>query len=178
MSNAQLTGGTGDVNPQVLTIQLVQSGANVDTIRAVPIPVPRLNSQANKSLVFELLQVVCVIHRLPNVDALNQNQQAIATIGLGTVAAGTGFPQTIFQSRFNSEGNGVPLTSAVWFNMKDKTSFRDGSGRGILIASDNLVFRLRGINMLFPNIADFRLLYRFKQVALQEYLGIVASQLQ
>ena len=59
----------------------------------------------------------------------------------------------------------------------------DGAGHGVLIATDNVYFSLLynaiptdGIAVQFTIGGGCDLLYRFKEVGLKEYIGIVQSQ--
>lgn len=61
--------------------------------------------------------------------------------------------------------------------------FTDGAGHGILIATDNIFLTIvaqgasiDGVSYNFAGQGRVDLLYRFKEITLQEYIGIVQSQ--
>src|SRR3546814_5469238 len=66
---------------------------------------------------------------------------------------------------------GFALTSRV--NEFDLT---DGSGRGILVATGSLYLNLNTVNTGRINYVHAKIIYRLKNVTLQEYVGIVQSQ--
>src|SRR3546814_10822105 len=66
---------------------------------------------------------------------------------------------------------GFALTSRV--NEFDLT---DGSGRGILVATDSLYLNLNTVNTGRINYVHAKIIYRLKNVTLQEYVGIVQSR--
>jgi hypothetical protein len=52
----------------------------------------------------------------------------------------------------------------------------DNAGHGILIATDSIYGQVNSANTATTNTVYFKLLYRFKEVNLIEYVGIVQSQ--
>ena len=82
----------------------------------------------------------------------------------------TFFNQGIFQNNTATITGTVSTKRKAYFQ-----NYSDGAGHGILVATDSLFFRVKSTNVR-SNIADFRVYYRFKEVALAEYIGIVQSQ--
>jgi len=66
-----------------------------------------------------------------------------------------------------------PIAATVRLYRKD---FTDGAGHGFLIGTDSIFARLSSVATGIPNVANIRLLYRWKSVPLAEYIGIVQSQ--
>ena len=52
----------------------------------------------------------------------------------------------------------------------------DGAGHGFLVASDNIYLQVSSIASGIVNSANVKILYRWKDVSVQEYVGIVQSQ--
>lgn len=52
----------------------------------------------------------------------------------------------------------------------------DGAGHGVLVATDNIYITMNTNGWQGAANADFKILYRFKEVSLVEYIGIVQSQ--
>ncbi len=52
----------------------------------------------------------------------------------------------------------------------------DDTGHGVLVATDNIFIQCFSSSALNPITASARLFYRWKNVSLAEYIGIVQSQ--
>lgn len=85
------------------------------------------------------------------------------------------------------DNNGVPEGIRPFSTDADSVEYHDltdGAGHGVLIATDNIFLNVQVTNAAFNNVtadaisATFNcdILYRFKEVKLQEYIGIVQSQ--
>lgn len=72
-----------------------------------------------------------------------------------------------------SDNLGIP---PFFENRIYRKNFSDGAGHGYLIATDSIFARLFTGGTGVANTAYIRLLYRFKEVDLAEYIGIVQSQ--
>lgn len=177
----QLTGGSGDVNPQVLTISVAQSAANTGTAIAINLPIPRYPTTQNKNLVIEALGVQ-YFHLNREVTALPATSVGDCITlttrpnAPGTIQEQLSDPRTISEFYvFNSHVGGVAaqdieLQSMAWDDLTDE------AGHGILIATDVLYVALQSFNRGLPMLAVVKLLYRWKEVGLSEYIGIVQSQ--
>lgn len=176
-----LTGGTGDVSPQYLSGKAKQSGSDVLTSVAIPLPINRYPQGGRESVtIMEVLRLYADIPLLP-ISAGPGNllieiffstkdpQGAILEIGDPEVFAKLGTRQSQAQA------------TAVGFVMihQDKPlmwDFTDGAGHGVLLATDTIYATTRSFNTGFPNEIEWKMLYRFKTVSLAEYIGIVQSQ--
>jgi hypothetical protein len=54
----------------------------------------------------------------------------------------------------------------------------DGAGHGLLIATDNIFMTVYSTNTGVANEVGCKILYRWKNVSVEEYIGIVQSQTQ
>jgi len=198
-----LTGGTGDVNPQWYRLitptvsQTTAASAGISTQATFPLPVVRKGQLAGKVTVVELLKV-----RWGNQlgFATNIQQNAIYTLSayLSTKApqpTGAGLapfsslsdPSIVdFVSVTTAIGVSVAINLLAFSSDNETPNFHDltdGAGHGILIATDNIYLSMQllsssidGGSYTATGISNAALLYRFKDVTLTEYIGIVQSQ--
>lgn len=170
-STKELTGGTGDVNPQLLHVRVTQQTTDLNTILQIPIPLQRISSRGTRSLVFELLQISFDFGTLtPDADStifavVSTDPQALENSG-----------RVLGSQRYYNMFHGSPTTGVLNTWGIKTTNLNDGAGHGVLVAVDNLFMRVDSANTGGINVVDFRLLYRQKEVSLQEYIGIVQSQ--
>ncbi len=169
-TSKELTGGTGDVNPQILTTTATQTGADVETQIEIPLPIPRYSSKPNRAIVLEALKVFWVWKNIPAVASSTQ-QAVLSTSGSEDLLVST---QTFAVTALD-----VNLATSVGFHIQDRvssTDLTDGAGHGILIGTDSIFLTVASDLTTVVNIVTARLLYRYKEVSLTEYIGMVQSQ--
>jgi len=159
-----LTGGTKDVNPQILKKSFAMT-SDTNLSVEVPLPVQRLNNK-NRSMVMEILRVGWTF------DA---NDGATHThLGIATQAAPSG--TTAFKGnegyiiQFHKRYNKIVGPDQVqnWFDLTD------GQGHGVLVATDKIYLIANGGASNTKEVLC-EILYRWKNVSLQEYIGIVQA---
>lgn len=163
-SSRALTGGTKDVNPQyfrTLVTYTAADGSNKTTVAESAIPVQRLNNK-NRSMVMEILKISYIPKHV--------GAPADAWCGLATSRPPDGKPSP-------SQGYWVDI-SKIPNDTTVNRDLTDGAGHGLLVAADKLyTFMFEGTAKQ-NNSIDVVILYRWKNVSLTEYIGIVqASQL-
>jgi hypothetical protein len=174
-----LTGGTGDVNPQWLRISAAQSGTDATTTVQQQLPIQRLPT-GNRSQIIEIIKVFWYI---PQVGGTAAGEVAysitanLATSSSGTTAYLASNPKVIdFVSRFKNEA----FTAAgTYYTVSDNPvvhDLTDGSGHGVLVATDSMYVQVISASTGNTNTIVCAILYRFKDIGLQEYIGIVQSQ--
>lgn len=182
-----LTGGTGDVSPQFLTFS-VQSTVLTGTSTPVQIPLPisRIPTKSGRATVFELLEVQYDQQHLDNFLAVNGSYATMAFLTTNSVPGIfndiIGDPRTLstWQTQYVTSIIGAPAT-AFFLNKNDAAQYvddtTDRAGHGVLVATDAL-FAGVTIKNTAPASLDygFRILYRWKDVSLTEYIGILQSQ--
>lgn len=178
-----LTGGTGDVNPQILNLGSMNPTTGY-TEAQVSIPVQRLRS-GNKSQVMEVLWAEIVAG---SGVTLTPSVAAATTLGIyvTTKSFGTTEPTAAQQ-----DGNVIisykvaiaaAATAANLFGplleLPKRIDCTDGNGHGILVATDYLYTGVTqtGADSPITGNMSVRLGFRWKNVSLQEYVGIVQSQ--
>ena len=176
---SSLTGGSGDVNPQFMNLNVTQSGADTYTQVTFPIPIQRLQN-SGRAQVMEVLKVFAETSQLSTVAAgavAHKIQLQLTTKSFAAEVA-LSEPTCFFRyqkeniNAFTAAGTGL-LNSEVEPNIQD---FTDGAGHGILIASDNIYLGCSSTATGNSNIGNVKILYRWKDVSIQEYVGIVQSQ--
>jgi len=172
----QLTGGSNDVNMQAIVCPLVtQTAADTTTIRSLQLPIPRLPTRPGYNLVIELLSVEFTFLITGFAAAVQSIYAYVATTGetppnitqalLGTRTVCDAF----FQYVFAAGGAGdIPGEKDI--------DLTDQAGHGRLIASDTIFVGLMSTGTNAANNVVCKLWYRWKEVTLTEYIGIVQSQ--
>lgn len=180
-SSSGLTGGTGDVNPQWFNLgALAITNAYADT--AVQLPRERL-PYGNKSQVMEVLKIEVALQGTTTLNVTAGTDSA-SRVYVTTKSFSTTEPTATQQAgnvigkwrlEMPSEGTGLSTMVINGVTLIDVT---DGAGHGLLVATDNIFIgsiQTAATSPVNGNL-NVRLLYRWKNVGLQEYIGIVQSQ--
>jgi hypothetical protein len=181
-----LTGGSRDVNPQTMLMTgVVQSAADTLTTFGTGLPIPRLPITKGRSLVIEVLSVWFWFAHNGYVAgqqtwqslALTTNPAPVDTATAGNNIGGGFFgdPRTIAQVTKQQLASAAP-TAFASFDAIEKVDLTDDAGHGYLVATDNLYLSMSSLNTASANGGECKILYRFKDVSLEEYIGIVQSQ--
>lgn len=188
-----LTGGTLDVNPQWWTLgKIRQTGPNTTVTEAILVPVNRYpQGKSGRVNVIEVLKVMWETFAYPVWSNDGSVIQAGLTAALTTRNPAGAYPVTedpsvidiVVKDWFTSGSAGTATQTAatVWTDEEPIIhDLTDGAGHGILIASDQIYVTL-ATNTMSNNAAHLaevkvKILYRYKQVSLTEYIGIVQSQ--
>ena len=183
-SKDTLTGGTRDVNPQYLHGRLTLTAANTATELNLSTPIVRVGPQSNgKAIIMELLKIFVFYPEL-DLDAAaatgRQLSLAFSTVSSGTTAALPTFDNPrVFAMFVHSVRNAFTAAGTGLLDLQNDPAvydFGDGAGHGILIATDNIYITGLTAGMTAAATFTFKILYRFKEVSLVEYIGIVQSQ--
>lgn len=167
----ELTGGTGDVNPQILTARVVQSAADTTTTQEILLPVPRPSSRKGRSIVMEILRVKY------NISDLVTPAGQIQVLGfLSTSSSATTLSDPTSFSNFSRDGLFATAVGFAYSSRRFEDDLTDGAGHGFLVATDGIFFTLISTNTGAANISTAKIFYRFKEVSLEEYIGIVQGQ--
>lgn len=179
-----LTGGTGDVNPQYLSGQIVLSGINIPTESVLATPIVRVGGQTgNQTIIMELIKLwvdfpsidldaAVPVGRIMQFSMSTTSSGATPAIMLISNSRCLAGLAHATRSGFTAAGTGMlenKSEPAVW-------DFTDGAGHGILVATDSIFFQADTSNQVGLSQFEWKLMYRFKRVSLVEYIGIVQSQ--
>ena len=177
MSKRKLGGETGDVSPQILTLDLIQTAANANIVSTVPLPVARFASGKGQSVVIEILQVDFIWGDIQTPTTAISMLAGLATgdPSQTTIVASLADPRLFAYASFDGIFNtavGIHL-----YNRVNRVNLRDGSGRGMIVATDSIFFYIDTVGKVNPQRVLDKILYRFTTVGLAEYVGIVQSQM-
>ena len=177
-----LTGGTGDVNPQLLSDSITMSAADTTTSQQIVLPIQRIAANApNHAIVMELLKVFVAypsFGAIANVAEVTETQALLFTTrNFDTTAVNFSDP-SVFAAFFRTRQ--AAFTAGGTYDTEERAiesfDLTDGDGHGILIATDSIFCQGRSANVGTALTYRWKLLYRWKRVSLPEYIGIVQSQ--
>lgn len=176
-----LTGGTGDVNPQWFTMLASANFTTSPATTTVPTPINKFPEGSGRVVIMEILKVLLYISEssLTNYVAATgyQYEVYLTTKNYGTTEAPVSDGNVIckFQRDTFADAASTGRVAYDWPMIIDLT---DGAGHGMLVATDNLYLQILATSASVPSasFATLKILYRFKKVSLQEYIGIVQSQ--
>lgn len=177
-----LTGGTRDVSPQWMSIVIPTTSTPLET--SYQLPITRI-PQGDVATIIEVLETRVDWFDLACDGAAAQaTQQAVVTFGTKsfgtTVNDATGEPTVFdahrikFQNAFTAAGTGFSNFDAISIH-----NLEDGAGHGVLVAVDKLYVQYNTTGGTITSAGGKiygKILYRFKAVNIQEYVGIVQSQ--
>lgn len=176
-----LTGGTNDVNPQKLIIYVQQTIANGAVTTQTPVPISRFNQARGRAMVMEVLKVGYVA----NINATLNTSGSVSIywqLQISTKAQTAWNPTdgTIIDLAMEQVSTFQPATAAAaaveWDPMPIIHDLTDGAGHGIIVATDNIYTWFGTNGMAVPEAGWVYIWYRFKEVSLEEYIGVVQSQ--
>ena len=181
--DGSLTGGTGDVSPQFFNMSQTQSAADTTTSGTFPVPIQRLPA-GGKAQVMELLRIYWTRSAMPvsasTTEASDVIGFSLTTSNFGTTTPTNGLaePRVIY-SRLDSNRSAFTAGGTYMFqdvNQNGSVDVTDGAGHGVLIATDNIFLQVQSTTTGAANNVNMKLLYRWKNVRIEEYIGIVQSQ--
>jgi len=168
-NNNQLTGGTGDVNPQYQSATLSQSAADATTSSQITLAIDRLKLGGNRIGVVEVLSVSFDWRTPITAASVSNLTAALTTKSFGTTKIQYSEPTIIAYHHVSQGAIATPYSYPV------RVDLTDDAGHGILVATDSIYFQVSSTTTSLTNVVDVKLEYRYKNVPITEYLGIVAS---
>lgn len=160
--------------PNWLTGKVVQTAADINTTVQTFTPLPRLKTIGNRATVMELLWLEIdlndFIWTLANADF--NFQMALGSADVGELFFSD--PRLIAaykinKTQLNATGAFINPTNPLRYD------FQTTDGFGYLLASDSFNMTLSTGNSGTVNRVDWRLWYRFIDIPLSEFIGIVQS---
>lgn len=178
-----VTGGTGDVKPQYMTIVVPAAGA-INDYQVALFPLPRLIlGHVDTATVMEILSVDWYIAMADSTDASAANFAFLSTRAIRS--AGDTSTTATFEADMADPGTfaGVFLvqefvtTGGKAWTMPIHVDLTDNNGNGVLVAVDAIFATSGSVNNTAITTAIAKVLYRMVNVGITEYVGIVQSQL-
>lgn len=177
-----LTGGTGDINPQFMNVFAIQTGVDAAETVEYTLPKPVVGTSKTHATIIEVLKVFFQVSTL---SIRKQNNASDLSIFLGTKDPGVS-PYARDSSCFAYyqmdmrevwvAGAGESIDAVAYKEEPHIFDCTDGSGHGILIASDTIFCTVDSSNTNLMNSGSAKILYRYKTVGLLEYVGIAQGQ--
>jgi len=157
----------------------VLSAANTYTEVSVPIPKTGFNIPRGKALVMELLKFYA------DTPAWDANPAAGGNVALAVIQLATGIQPTYLPSSgqvlafYSKEYRGAFTAAGSYSSVASEPMVydcTDGAGHGVLIATDRFIVGATTGNYAAAATFQWKALYRFKLVSVEEYIGIVQAQ--
>lgn len=167
-----LTGGTRDVNPQFLRGALTMTAADTYTELEIAIPVLRTTIAGQKAQVIEILGVYW--HMTSGDGATASERIVTLATESRTALQRWGNTGTIFL--IDVENHGAEAAGAWGENLSGFMPLHDGAGHGIIAASPSLFLGMTTVSETAAQSCDVAIQYRFKNIALIEFIGLTIAQ--
>ena len=178
-----ITGGTGDVKPQILTMNTGKAAAIDDyVVNQVALPVPRFGTEKTKATIMELLSIDWYLSIRDTIDTnattwgfLSTNTTRVTgdTSTLITAAEDVEHPLTLGMTM---EITAFSTSGQLEAQYPIHYEFTDMNGNGVLIATDRIFIACGAVGNGAATHATAKLKYRLVNVGITEYVGIVQSQ--
>jgi len=178
-----LTGGTGDVKPQVLTLSTPnQTGTDRYISQQVILPVPRLGLSDKKASVLEILSLDYYLQLGDFTDTsstgfayLSSSQHRADGDGSTevTMTADIANPRIMFPAVL---GRSFLTSGMTGFELPIHVDCTDGNGNGIIIATDTIFITYGAFSSTIVSKAVCKMKYRLINVGVIEYVGLLQSQ--
>jgi hypothetical protein len=167
-----LTGGTRDIKPQLLSFAASQTVADTTATTVQSIPVLRnFQSGPGRAQLVEILRVYAIFPN--NVAVDSAITVLLGTKNFGATGQVPSEPSIFFASKFQFELVTSGATAVFHDRVWDLT---DGAGNGILVATDNIFAQIISVTTGVANTVHFKILYRISGASVTEYVGIVQGQ--
>lgn len=176
-----LTGGTGDVNPQLFSGDNIMAVANAQRTVAFITPISRLPKFGTRATVMEILKIyVYIAEEIMGVavETIKECTVGFTTKDFATTPFNASEPTCFAYFVKDIIGAFTALGSYMCQVAEEPKviDLTDGQGHGVLVATDYIYVSVNTGGYAAPGSAQFKILYRFKNVPLTEYIGIVQSQ--
>lgn len=190
----QLTGGSRDVSPQFMTLVALSAVGTSNSVglrdNVFPVPITRIPGNSNRITIIEVLKVFFDLPLLENWHPsswvagilYNRSQRVFLTThdpsGKVLDADDPSVIAWIRQNQSNATADALAGNIVQTFTGPWVFDCTDGAGHGVLVATDRLFVQVytSNINTNEGTHFDLKVLYRFKEVSLAEYVGIVQGQ--
>ena len=159
-----------DVYPQFMSFRVVETAANTFTPVRIQLPVAR-RPGAKKITVIEVLNVLMDL----NGESFLAADAVTVTLQFTTSATGQQLNNSNVWYFFRFAVTQLTSGTTIDYGPKEMR-YDTGGGRGFLLATDSIFATVVGSSQTGAVTANFKLLYRFVEIGLEEYIGIVQQQ--
>lgn len=154
---------------------VTQTGVDTATSSQFSTPIPRLQTKGNSATVMELLWIDGEIE-----GSINGATEGITVIFYGGVTTTTSFswnnPRLIARKEFS--GNNIVTSGSIMPQPDFKLNLTSKDGYGFLFAGDVVNVLVTSANTGVATVVNWRLYYRFVDIPITEFVGLVQSQSQ
>lgn len=158
-----------------MTGSLTLSAANTFTTTQVFTPIPRLKTSGNKATVMELLWMDLLVS---NTDLIATNDDINFQMAFGVApTAILQFNDTRVFAQWFQELT-LTTSGAVWNAWPVRYDFQSKDGYGYLLAADSFNVSGDSAGQAAAVLFNWRLYYRFVDIPLSEFVGLVQSTQQ
>jgi len=159
-----------DVFPQFMSFSVAQTVANTFRSQRIELPVAR-RPGAKKITVIEVLQVW--LERAGETFATGDDARINLQFRDSTVDNTLSNPNVFFRAIITTI---VTTSGATQTEEPVIIRYDSGGGKGFLIGTDSIFVTIDSASQGGTVTAHFKILYRFVEVGLQEYIGLVQQQ--
>jgi len=139
-------------------------------------PIPRLQTKGNHATVMELLWIDMRLDGTLN--AVNESLSVSFYGGVAATSAGPGISDTRTIANVTIDGGNVVTSGSVWPKESTKYNLQSKDGYGYLFGGDIINVGVASANTGATNACYFRIYYRFVDIPITEFIGLVQSQQQ
>lgn len=180
----RLTGGTKDVNPQIVRLDCIMDTANTTQTFEFQLPTsPVSQVSSNRANTIEIFRIYCWFFT-PWTEPANANWHeasqvcAVTTRSHGTTDVHPGDSDCIalFDKKYIGafSANGSLISEVADPKIME---FTDHAGHGMVIATDKLYVQLQNADCnAMKTRCQLHVHYRYKAVSIYEYIGVVTGQ--
>ena len=162
--------------PNYMTGALTLSAANTFTTESIATPIPRLPTGSGAtSTIMELLYLELDVRSTDFLVTADQVEFGISVGSSPSAVIGINNPSAVLQVSLDYA---LATSGSVLLHMPIRHSLQEENGFGFLLAADTINTTGNSVGMAAATIFRWRLYYRFVNVSLTEYIGIVQSQSQ
>lgn len=179
----KLTGGSGDVKPQMITATTgLAAAGNQYVVNTIELPTVRTPQGSRRTSVYEILKVHWYLN-VNNTGDQGSGEFAFLTTRTdrkdGNASTLTSFEDDILDPRTFASAlfvQNLTTSGSAAFGQPQNVDLTDGDGNGILVATDRLYVVGGGIGQTNAGQYICKIFYRIVNVDITEFLGIVQSQ--
>lgn len=162
-----------DEKPQFLNCSVTETAANTFTqAAAIPTGVNGQNVSKDKVRVMEIMKIF-VIATLDTLAEDGGLEYQITTKSKAAMVDATSISDAILYDQIETQlvtSGGIVRSNTTVYDMTD------GAGNGICVATPSLYVAAKGTGQANARAYIFKILYKFTEISVSEFIGMVQSQ--